>query len=174
MQGFLGHCWILRDLLQLPLHYCHTSTYDQTLLPGEAGLYLMSFISISLMPTLNGIYLHFSVKRVSLIGLHLVTLHKSLTHFFSVILWQKVCQSILFCGIVWHSMALLSGTLPGERRRPGWQEQQAVAARPTGLQEWTHQDPQWTHPQATVHAKTFSHNLKQLKLRQKGMKQTDL
>ena len=38
-------------------------------------------------------------------------------------------------------MALLSGTLPGERRRPGWQEQQAVAARPTGLQEWTHQDP---------------------------------
>ena len=46
-------------------------------------------------------------------------------------------------------MALLSGTLPGERRRPGWQEQQAVAARPTGLQEWTHQDP--LDPQATVH-----------------------
>ena len=60
--------------------------------------------------------------------------------------------SVAQCGIVWHSMALLSGTLPGERRRPGWQEQQAVAARPTGLQEWTHQDPQWTHPQATVHA----------------------
>ena len=42
-------------------------------------------------------------------------------------------------------MALLSGTLPGERRRPGWQEQQAVAARPTGLQEWTHQDPPSSH-----------------------------
>ena len=40
-------------------------------------LYLMSFISIFLMQMLNGIYLHFSVKRVSLIGLHLVTLHKS-------------------------------------------------------------------------------------------------
>ena len=154
----------------------------------------MSF-SVSLMPTLNGIYLHFSVKRVSLISLHLVTLHKSLTHFLSVfcgIVWHStLClthfdtlYSVAQCGIVWHSMALLSGTLPGERRRPGWQEQQAVAARPTGLQEWINQDPPAcrsgptkTHSGPTLKPlciPTFSHNLKQLKLRQKGMKQTDL
>ena len=109
LPGFLGHCWILRDLLQLPLHYCHTSTYgnksssqsshcwsDASSRRGWLPLYLMSF-SVSWMPTLNGIYLHFSVKRVSLISLHLVTLHKSLTHFLSV-----------FCGIVWHSTLCLT------------------------------------------------------------------
>ena len=66
---------------------------------GWLPLYLMSF-SISLMQMLNGIHLHFSVKRVSLISLHLVTLHKSLTHFLSVILWH----CLAFHGTTeWHA-----------------------------------------------------------------------
>ena len=72
---------------------------------GWLPLYLMSFISIFLMQMLNGIYLHFSVKRVSLIGL--VTLYKSLTHFLSVILWH--CWHSTLClthFILWHSVAL--------------------------------------------------------------------
>ena len=48
------------------------------------------------------------------------------------ILWLRVA----FCGTEWHAVAQ-SGTLPGERRRGGWkQEQVAVAGRPTGQPQW--------------------------------------
>ena len=44
------------------------------------------------------------------------------------ILWHRVA----FYGTEWHTMAKSGGTLPGERRRAGREEQVAVAGRPTG------------------------------------------
>ena len=46
----------------------------------------------------------------------------------SGILWH----SVTYYGTEWHSMAKSGGTLPGERRRAGREEQVAVAGRPTG------------------------------------------
>ena len=50
------------------------------------------------------------------------------------ILWQggTLWHSVVFYGTEWHSMAKSGGTLPGERRRAGREEQVAVAGRPTG------------------------------------------
>ena len=157
----MGKLSLCKDFLDIvgpapPLHYCHTSTYGNKSTSQSSHCFFQERLAAIISNVLH-LYLldadaqwnipaFLCKKSVTDWSCHFIQVFDTLFECYSVALLAfhtlfDTLYSVAQCGIVWHSMALLSGTLPGERRRPGWQEQQAVAARPTGLQEWTHQDP---------------------------------